>query len=91
MLSTLVQLPVHTTMGLLPQEYLQWELSMSRAGAASAAYELHTLTVAQVAETTRGKPPENYLPFPIAKRGSDGRIKATQNVYVHYGNVDTGA
>ena len=78
MLGTLVQLPVRTAMGLLPQEYLQRELAMSRAGAASAAYELHTLTVAQVAGTTRGKPPENdYLPFTIAKCGSDGRIKAT--------------
>jgi len=39
---------------------------------------LHTLTVAQVAETTHSKPPENdYLPFTIAKHGSDGRIKAT--------------
>ena len=65
---------------------------MSRAGAASAAYELHILTVAQVVRTTRGKPPENdYLPYTIAKHGSDGRIKATQNVHVHYGNVDTGA
>ena len=78
MLSTLVQLLVCTMMGLLPQEYLEQEVAMSRAGAASAAYELHTLTVAQVAGTTRGKPPENdYLPFTIAKRGSDGRIKAT--------------
>ena len=78
MLGTLVQLPVRTTMGLLPQEYLQRELAMSRAGAASAAYELHTLTVAQVAGATHSKPPENdYLPFTIAKRGSDGRIKAT--------------
>ena len=65
---------------------------MSRAGAASAAYELHTLTVPQVAGTTRGKPPENdYLPFTIAKHGLDSRIKATQNVHVQYGNVDTGA
>ena len=51
---------------------------MSRAGAASAAYELHTMTVAQVAGTARGRSPENdYLPFTIAKRGSDGKIKAT--------------
>lgn len=51
---------------------------MSRAGVSSAAYELHTLTVAQVAGTMRGRPPENdYLPFTIAKRGSDGRLKAT--------------
>ena len=65
---------------------------MSRAGAASAVYELHTLTVAQVAGTTRSKPPENdYLPFTIAKHGPDGRIKAMQNVHIHYGNVDTGA
>ena len=62
---------------MLPPEYLEREVAMSRAGVASAAYELHTLTVAQVAETTC-KPPENdYLPFTIAKRGSDGRIKAT--------------
>ena len=70
MLSKLVQLPVRTDMGLLPQEYLQWELAMSRTRAASAAYELHTLTVAQVAGATRGKPPENdCLPFIIAKHG----------------------
>ena len=73
-----MQLPVRTYLGMLPQEYLEREVAMSRAGVASAAYELHTLTVAQVAETTRSKPPENdYLPFTIAKRGSDGRIKAT--------------
>ena len=65
---------------------------MSRAGVASAAYELHTLTVAQEVRTTRGKLPENdYLPFSIAKCESVGRIKAMQNVHVHYGNVDTGA
>ena len=72
-----MQLLVRTYLGMLPPEYLEREVAMSRAGVASAAYELHTLTVAQVAETTR-KPPENdYLPFTIAKRGSDGRIKAT--------------
>ena len=51
-----------------------------------------TLTIAVVAGTLQTAIPENeYLAFTIAKANGKGGFKATQQPYIHFANVDTGA
>ena len=91
-MKTPVQMPLGTTLGLMPPTWLQWYLELTHAGAAGAIRELHTLPVAQVGSSTRSTAPENnYVPFTIAKCDGQGGWKAKQSVHVHYANVDTGA
>ena len=73
-----ITVPAGTFFGLAPPDYVQHQLAMSRVSIASAAYELYTLTVAQVAGAPHRRPPENdYLPFNFTKCGPDRKFKAT--------------
>ena len=77
-MKTLVQMPLGTTLGLVPPTWLQWNLELMQASAAGAVHKLYTLSVAQVGNGTRYTVPENdYIPFTIAKCDGNKRRKAT--------------
>ena len=91
-MKTPVQMPLGTTLGLMPPTWLQWYLELTHTGAAGAIHELHTLSVAQVGSGTQcAVPVSDYVPFTIAKCDGQGGWKAMQSAHMHYSNMDTGA